>query len=289
MELIASPSKTKEILNKYPFVFRKKYGQNFLIDSHVLNKIIKGAQITEEDCVLEIGPGIGSLTQVLSQHAKKVIAVEIDDQLIPILKDTLGEYSNIKLIHGDILKIDLKKLIEEENDNKPIKVVANLPYYITTPIIMELLENKLPVSSITIMVQKEVAQRLAASPGSKDYGTISVAVQYYSKPCLIANVPHNCFIPRPNVDSAVIHLEVLNEPTVSVKDEELFFKIIKAAFSQRRKTLINCLFNQNTVSISKEEMAVLLKEIGLEENIRGEMLSIYDFAKLTDALIESNK
>ncbi|WP_341876058.1 16S rRNA (adenine(1518)-N(6)/adenine(1519)-N(6))-dimethyltransferase RsmA [Defluviitalea saccharophila] len=289
MELIASPSKTKEILNKYPFVFRKKYGQNFLIDSHVLNKIIKGAQITEEDCVLEIGPGIGSLTQVLSQHAKKVIAVEIDDQLIPILKDTLGEYSNIKLIHGDILKIDLKKLIEEENDNKPIKVVANLPYYITTPIIMELLENKLPVSSITIMVQKEVAQRLAASPGSKDYGAISVAVQYYSKPCLIANVPHNCFIPRPNVDSAVIHLEVLNEPTVSVKDEELFFKIIKAAFSQRRKTLINCLFNQNTVSISKEEMAVLLKEIGLEENIRGEMLSIYDFAKLTDALIESNK
>lgn len=289
MELIASPSKTKEILNKYPFVFRKKYGQNFLIDSHVLNKIIKGAQITEEDCVLEIGPGIGSLTQVLSQHAKKVIAVEIDDQLIPILKDTLGEYSNIKLIHGDILKIDLKKLIEEENDNKPIKVVANLPYYITTPIIMELLENKLPVSSITIMVQKEVAQRLAASPGSKDYGAISVAVQYYSKPCLIANVPHNCFIPRPNVDSAVIHLEVLNEPTVSVKDEELFFKIIKAAFSQRRKTLINCLFNQNTVSISKEEMAVVLKEIGLEENIRGEMLSIYDFAKLTDALIESNK
>ena len=239
--------------------------------------------------MLEIGPGIGSLTQVLSQHAKKVIAIEIDDQLIPILKDTLGEYSNIKIIHSDILKIDLKKLIEEENDNNPIKVVANLPYYITTPIIMGLLENKLPVKSITIMVQKEVAQRLAASPGSKDYGAISVAAQYYSKPYLIANVPHNCFIPRPNVDSAVIHLEVLNEPTVSVKDEALFFKIIKAAFSQRRKTLINSLFNQKVVSISKEEMAELFNKIGLEENIRGEMLSIDDFARLSDALSEYSK
>ncbi|KAE9628753.1 MAG: rRNA (adenine1518-N6/adenine1519-N6)-dimethyltransferase [Epulopiscium sp.] len=286
MDLIASPSKTKEILSKYPFVFRKKYGQNFLIDSHVLNKIIKGAQITEEDCVLEIGPGIGSLTQVLSFQAKKVIAVEIDDQLIPILNDTLGQYDNIKIIHGDILKIDLKKLIEEENSNQPIKVVANLPYYITTPIIMELLESKLPVKSITIMVQKEVAQRLAASPGSKDYGAISVAVQYYSKPCLLANVPHNCFIPRPNVDSAVIHLEVLNEPTVSVKDEALFFKIIKAAFSQRRKTLINSLYNQNVISISKEEMASILSRVGLDENIRGEVLSIDEFAKLSDALSE---
>ena len=286
MDLIASPSKTKEILSKYPFVFRKKYGQNFLIDSHVLNKIIKGAQITEEDCVLEIGPGIGSLTQVLSFQAKKVIAVEIDDQLIPILNDTLGQYDNIKIIHGDILKIDLKKLIEEENSNQPIKVVANLPYYITTPIIMELLESKLPVKSITIMVQKEVAQRLAASPGSKDYGAISVAVQYYSKPCLLANVPHNCFIPRPNVDSAVIHLEVFNEPTVSVKDEALFFKIIKAAFSQRRKTLINSLYNQNVISISKEEMASILSRVGLDENIRGEMLSIDEFAKLSDALSE---
>lgn len=286
MDLIASPSKTKEILSKYPFVFRKKYGQNFLIDSHVLNKIIKGAQITEEDCVLEIGPGIGSLTQVLSFQAEKVIAVEIDDQLIPILNDTLGQYDNIKIIHGDILKIDLKKLIEEENSNQPIKVVANLPYYITTPIIMELLESKLPVKSITIMVQKEVAQRLAASPGSKDYGAISVAVQYYSKPCLLANVPHNCFIPRPNVDSAVIHLEVLNEPTVSVKDEALFFKIIKAAFSQRRKTLINSLYNQNVISISKEEMASILSRVGLDENIRGEMLSIDEFAKLSDALSE---
>lgn len=286
MDLIATPNKTKEILNKYPFVFRKKYGQNFLIDTHVLNKIIKGAEITKEDCVLEIGPGIGSLTQVLAQNAKKVIAVEIDTQLIPILKETLGEHNNIEIINGDILKVDIKKLIEEKNDNKPIKVVANLPYYITTPIIMELLENKLPVSGITIMVQKEVAQRLASNPGSKDYGAISLAVQYYSKPYLIANVPHNCFIPRPNVDSAVIHLDVLKEPLVAVKDQDLFFRIIKAGFSQRRKTLVNSLFNQKVVDLSKEEIAIIFNKIGLNENIRGEMLSINDFAKLSDALSE---
>ncbi|WP_058485828.1 16S rRNA (adenine(1518)-N(6)/adenine(1519)-N(6))-dimethyltransferase RsmA [Defluviitalea phaphyphila] len=284
MEIIATPNKTKEILSKYPFVFRKKYGQNFLIDTHVLNKIIKGADIKEDDCVLEIGPGIGSLTQSLALRAKKVIAVEIDDQLIPILKETLGEYENIEIIHQDILKVDLKKLIEDKNNNEPIKVVANLPYYITTPIIMGLLENKLPITSITIMVQKEVAKRLTASPGNKDYGAISLAVNYYAKPKLIANVPHNCFIPRPNVDSAVIKLEVLDEPLVKVKDKQLFFNIIKAGFIQRRKTLINTLYKQKIVSLSKEEMANLFKTIGINENIRAEMLSIYDFAKISDAL-----
>ena len=235
MDLIASASKTKEILNKYPFVFRKKYGQNFLIDMHVLNKIIEGAEISHEDFVLEVGPGIGSLTQALSKQAKKVVAVEIDSQLIPILEDVLSEYDNLEIIHADILKTDIKKIIEEKNNNNPIKVVANLPYYITSPIIMMFLENKLPVSSITIMVQKEVAQRLVAKPGTKDYGSITAAVNYYAIPHFIANVPRNCFIPRPNVDSAVIKLEVLPKPSVDVIDEELFFKIVKAAFSQRRK------------------------------------------------------
>jgi len=284
MELIASASKTKEILNKYPFVFRKKYGQNFLIDSHVLNKIIEGAEIGREDFVLEIGPGIGSLTQVLSREAKKVVAVEIDSQLIPILEDVLKECDNLEIIHGDILKTDIKKIIEEKNNNQPIKVVANLPYYITTPIIMMLLENKLPVSSITVMIQKEVADRLIARPGTKDYGAITVAVNYYAVPYLVANVPRNCFIPRPNVDSAVIKLELRSEAAVEVKDEELFFKIVKAAFSQRRKKLINNLISQKVTDLSKNELATVFSKIDFDENIRGEMLSVEDFAKLADAL-----
>ncbi|NLK22050.1 MAG: 16S rRNA (adenine(1518)-N(6)/adenine(1519)-N(6))-dimethyltransferase RsmA [Epulopiscium sp.] len=284
MELIATPNKTKEILNKYPFIFRKKYGQNFLIDTHVLNKIINGARITDEDCILEIGPGIGSLTQVLSQYAKKVIAIEIDNQLIPILGETLGECKNIEIIHNDILKVDIKKLVEDKNGNKPIKVVANLPYYITTPIIMGLLENNLPVSSITVMVQKEVAKRLIASPNNKDYGAITLTTAYYAKSSIIAKVPRNSFIPRPNVDSAVIHLEVLEKPSVEAIDERLFFRIIKASFSQRRKTLINSLINNNITTLSKEEMGGIFKGLGFDEKIRGEMLSIHDFAKLSDAL-----
>jgi len=284
MELIVSASKTKEILNKYPFVFRKKYGQNFLIDSHVLNKIIEGAEIGREDFVLEIGPGIGSLTQVLSREAKKVVAVEIDSQLIPILEDVLKECDNLEIIHGDILKTDIKKIIEEKNNNQPIKVVANLPYYITTPIIMMLLENKLPVSSITVMIQKEVADRLIARPGTKDYGAITVAVNYYAVPYLVANVPRNCFIPRPNVDSAVIKLELRSEAAVEVKDEELFFKIVKAAFSQRRKKLMNNLISQEITDLSKDELALIFSQLAFDENIRGEMLSIEDFARLTNAL-----
>lgn len=283
-ERIASPQKTKEIIQKYNFYFRKNFGQNFLIDTHVLDKIIASAEITEEDCILEVGPGIGSLTQAMAEKAGKVVAVEIDTNLLPILKDTLQAYDNIEIINQDILKVDVGAIIKEKNGGKTIKVVANLPYYITTPIIMELLEKQLPIHSITVMVQKEVAERMGAVPGTKDYGALSVAVQYYTEPYIVANVPQNCFMPRPNVSSAVIQLKVQKEPRISVRDETLLFRIVKAAFGQRRKTLMNSLYNQAGLALTKEELIGLLNQAGLEEKVRGEMLSIDQFGVLADTI-----
>lgn len=282
MEKIATPAGTKEILNKYPFIFQKKFGQNFLIDAHVLDKIIKSANITKEDCVLEIGPGIGSVTQALIENAGKVISVEIDNQLIPILEEQFGHEENFKLIHKDILKVDLKELIQNESPDRKIKVVANLPYYITTPIIMMLLENELPVESITVMVQKEVAERLASGPSSKQYGAITVAVNYYAEPYLVANVPRNCFMPRPNVDSAVLKLTLNEEPAVTAGDTKQLFKIIRAAFSQRRKTLLNTLMANGDLNLAKEVLKELLDESGIGASTRGETLSLEDFARLSD-------
>lgn len=250
MTRIATPEGTKAVLNRYPFVFQKKFGQNFLIDPHVLDKIINAAEITKEDCVIEIGPGIGSVTQALIDNAGKVISIEIDDQLIPILTEQFGGCENFRLIHKDVLKVDLHKLIAEESPNRRIKVVANLPYYITTPIIMMLLEHNLPIESITVMVQKEVADRMASGPGSKQYGAITVAMKYYCDTYLVANVPQNCFMPRPNVDSAVIKLTLHQEPIVDINDEEQLLKIIKAAFSQRRKTLLNTLASNGNLGLS---------------------------------------
>ncbi|MDF2595762.1 MAG: rsmA [Clostridia bacterium] len=282
MEKIASPQGTKDLLNKYPFVFQKKFGQNFLIDTHVLGKIIDAAEITKEDCVLEIGPGIGSVTEELIEHAGKVIAVEIDKQLIPILEEQFGQKENFRLIHQDILKVDLKKLIEEESPNKRIKVVANLPYYITTPIIMHLLENELPIESITIMVQKEVADRLSSPPGNKQYGAITVAVNYYAKPYLVANVPRNCFMPRPNVDSAVLRLTLNETSGVEVNNRAQLFKIIKASFLQRRKTLLNALAANADLGLPKEELKTLLEDSHVGASTRGETLSLQEFARLSD-------
>lgn len=282
MEKIASPQGTKDLLNKYPFVFQKKFGQNFLIDTHVLGKIIDAAEITKEDCVLEIGPGIGSVTEALIEHAGKVVAVEIDNQLIPILEEQFGQKENFKLIHQDILKVDLKKLIQEESPHKRIKVVANLPYYITTPIIMHLLENELPIESITIMVQKEVADRLSSPPGNKQYGAITVAVNYYAKPYLVANVPRNCFMPRPNVDSAVLRLTLNETSGVEVNNSAQLFKIIKASFLQRRKTLLNALAANADLGLPKEELKTLLEESGIGASTRGETLSLQEFARLSD-------
>lgn len=282
MDKIATPQGTKEILNRYPFVFRKKFGQNFLIDPHVLNKIINASAITKDDCVLEIGPGIGSVTEALIEHAGKVICVEIDPQLIPILEEQFGQKENFMLIHNDILKVDLKELIERESPSKRIKVVANLPYYITTPIIMELLENELPIDSITVMVQKEVADRLASPPGNKQYGAITLAVNYFATPYLVANVPSNCFMPRPNVDSAVLKLTVNQEPIVNVNNTKQLFRIIKAAFSQRRKTLLNTLMANGELDFSKEALKSLLDESGIGSLTRGETLSLQDFARLSD-------
>ena len=249
---LGNPKNTIEILNKYKFVFQKRYGQNFLIDEHVLGKIIRSAGITEDDFVIEIGPGIGTLTQYLAYSAREVAAIEIDDALIPILEDTLSGYDNVTVIHEDVLKVDLTKLVEEKNGGKPVKVVANLPYYITTPIIMGLFENHVPVESITIMVQKEVADRMKTGPGSKDYGALSLAVQYYARPELVANVPPNCFMPRPRVGSAVIRLTKHEKPPVEVQDEKLMFQIIRASFNQRRKTLVNGLYNAPELHIPKE-------------------------------------
>ncbi len=275
--------KTKEIINKYDFAFKKNFGQNFLIDQFVLDKIVSSADVSKDDIVIEIGPGIGTLTACLAKNAKKVIAVEIDKTLIPILEDTLSNFDNIEIINEDILKVDIKK-IAEENKNSKIKVVANLPYYITTPIIMNILENRLPIESITVMIQKEVAYRMEAKPGTKDYGSLSVIVQYFCSPYLVANVPQNCFMPRPNVDSAVIKLTTLEKPPVDVDNLELFYYVVKTAFSQRRKTLLNCIFNAENFKFSKEEIANILNEAGFDVNIRGERLNIEDFAKLTKVI-----
>lgn len=284
MGKIATAQGTKEILNKYDFIFQKKFGQNFLIDPHVLNKIIRSADITKEDCVLEIGPGIGSVTEALIEHAGKVISVEIDNKLIPILQEEFKDAPHFKLIHSDILKLDLEKLIQEESPHKKIKVVANLPYYITTPIIMTLLEHELPIESITVMVQKEVAERLAAPPGTKAYGAITVAVNYYAEPYLVANVPQNCFMPRPHVDSAVIKLTLNQQPISHVHNTKRLFQIIKAAFLQRRKTLLNTLIAHGGLEFSKEELKTILDESGIGSSIRGETLSLQEFIDLSNEL-----
>ena len=287
MATLGNPKETIAILNKYGFNFQKKFGQNFLIDTHVLEKIIKAADITKDDCVLEIGPGIGTMTQYLCENAGKVIAVEIDKNLIPILtEDTLAAYDNVKVINSDVLKLDLKKLAEEENGGRPIKVVANLPYYITTPIIMGLFEAGVPLASITVMVQKEVADRMQAGPGSKDYGALSLAVQYYAEPYIAANVPPNCFMPRPNVGSAVIRLTLHENPPVEVADEKLLFQLIRASFAQRRKTLVNGLTNSTELSFSKEEVTKALEECGYSLTIRGEALTLQEFAKLANVFAE---
>ena len=281
---LGNPQETIAVLQKYNFAFQKKFGQNFLIDPRVLEKIIKAAEITEDDCVLEIGPGIGTMTQHLACAAKKVIAVEIDRALIPILQDTLSGWDNVKIINEDVMKVDLAKLAEEENGGKPLKVVANLPYYITTPIIMGLFENHVPLKSITVMVQKEVADRMQVGPGTKDYGALSLAVQYYAKPYIVANVPPNCFMPRPKVGSAVIRLERYEEPPVKVKDEKLMFRIIRASFNQRRKTLANGLKNSAELDFTKEEIAAAIAGIGKDPGVRGETLTLEEFARLADEL-----
>ena len=278
MANLGNPKNTIEIIQKYEFMFQKKFGQNFLIDTHVLEKIISAAGITKNDCVLEIGPGIGTMTQYLAENAGHVVAVEIDRNLIPILKETLADYDNVTVINEDILRVDIKALAEEYNDGKPIKVVANLPYYITTPIIMGLFESGVPIDNITVMVQKEVADRMKEGPGSKDYGALSLAVQYYAEPEIVANVPPNCFIPRPNVGSAVIRLTRHKEMPVEVKDPALMFKIIRASFNQRRKTLQNGLGNASELPYTKEQIAAAIAEMGLTPTIRGEALSLAQFA-----------
>lgn len=288
MAELGNPKNTIEVLQKYNFHFQKKFGQNFLIDTRVLDKIIAAAAITKDDCVLEVGPGIGTMTQYLAEHAKKVIAVEIDDNLIPILQDTLSPYDNIELIHNDILKVDIAHLASKYNNNQPLKVVANLPYYITTPIIMGLFENHVPLESITVMVQKEVAERMQTCPGNKNYGALSLAVQFYAEPYLVANVPPNCFMPRPNVGSAVIRLTRHKELPVSVKDEKLMFSLIRASFNQRRKTIVNAINNFSELSFTKDEITEALEKCGFNPNIRGEALSLADFARLSDALPVDN-
>ena len=279
---LSDPKKTIEVIQKYQFAFQKRFGQNFLIDAHVLEKIVSAAGITKDDCVLEIGPGIGTMTQYLAESAGQVIAVEIYTNLLPILADTLEEYSNVKVINQDILKVDINELVKEYNNGRPIKVVANLPYYITTPIIMGLFESNVPIDNITVMVQKEVADRMQVGPGSKDYGALSLAVQYYASPYIVANVPPNCFIPRPNVGSAVIRLTRYQEPPVQVKDPKLMFKLIRASFNQRRKTLQNGLNNSPEISFSKEEITKAIESLGVSPSVRGEALSLEQFAQLAN-------
>lgn len=281
---LGNPQNTIAVLNKYHFIFQKRFGQNFLIDTHVLNKIVREAGITKDDFVLEIGPGIGTLTQYLCEAAGEVAAVEIDANLIPILKDTLSAYDNVMVINEDILKVDIAALTQEKNGGNPIKVVANLPYYITTPIIMGLLEGGAPLASITIMVQKEVAERMQAQPGTKDYGALSLAVQYYAKAEIVANVPPNCFMPRPNVGSAVIRLTRYAEPPVEVKNEKYLFAMIRASFNQRRKTLQNGLSHEPALHLTKEQVADALRKMGLSESIRGEALTLAQFAELSNRL-----
>lgn len=281
---LSNPQETIRVIQKNQFQFQKKFGQNFLIDSHVLEKIIAAAQITKEDFVLEIGPGIGTLTQYLAYHAREVVAVEIDRTLIPILQETLADYPNVSVINEDILKVDIAALAREKNQGKPIKVVANLPYYITTPIIMGLFESHVPMESITVMVQNEVARRMQEGPGSKDYGALSLAVQYYAEPYIAANVPPNCFIPRPNVGSAVIRLTSHKTPAVTVKDEALLFRLIRASFNQRRKTLVNALSNGASLPLSKEQLQDILIRLGHSPSVRGEALDLQQFAELSDAV-----
>ena len=282
---LSDPKKTIEVIQKYQFAFQKRFGQNFLIDAHVLEKIVSAAGITKDDCVLEIGPGIGTMTQYLAESAGQVIAVEIDTNLLPILADTLKDYSNVKVINQDILKVDINELVKEYNNGRPIKVVANLPYYITTPIIMGLFESNVPIDNITVMVQKEVADRMQVGPGSKDYGALSLAVQYYASPYIVANVPPNCFIPRPNVGSAVIRLTRYKEPPVQVNDPKLMFKLIRASFNQRRKTLQNGLNNSPEISFSKEEIAKASESLGVSPSVRGEALSLEQFAQLANYFV----
>jgi len=286
MATLGSPKETIEILNKYHFVIQKKYGQNFLVDTNILEKIIRAAGITKEDMVLEIGPGIGTMTQYLCESAREVIAVEIDKKLIPILADTLSEYDNVTVMNEDILKVDINKLVQEKNNGKPIKIVANLPYYITTPIIMGLLEAHVPIENITVMVQKEVADRMQSGPGTKDYGALSLAVQYYAEPYIAANVPATCFMPRPTIDSAVIRLTIHADMPVKVKEEKLMFRIIRASFNQRRKTLVNGLNNRAGVNLTKEVIAEAIDELGVSPTIRGEALTLTQFAKLSDILYD---
>lgn len=285
MEKLSNPQVTIETIKKYDFAFQKKFGQNFLIDSHVLDKIIVAAGVTKEDVVLEIGPGFGTMTQYLAEAAKEVIAVEIDKTLIPILHETLADYDNVTIINEDILKVDIAKLVEEKNGGKPIKVVANLPYYITTPIIMGLFESHVPLDNITVMVQKEVAQRMQAGPGTKDYGALSLAVQFYAEPYIVANVPPNCFIPRPGVGSAVIRLTKWENPPIAVKDESFMFSLIRASFNQRRKTLQNSLVNGG-IQITKEQVVEALEQMELSPTVRGEALTLEQFAQLSDRLCE---
>ena len=287
MEKLSNPQRTIEVIKKYEFCFQKKFGQNFLIDGHVLDKIIAGAGVTKDDMVLEIGPGIGTMTQYLAEAAGKVVAVEIDRNLLPILQETLADYDNVKVIHADVLSLDLEKLVQEENGGRPIKVVANLPYYITTPIIMALFEQHVPLANVTVMVQKEVAARMKSGPGSKDYGALSLAVQYYAEPYIVANVPCNCLMPRPNVDSAVIRLTRYEEPPVQVKDEKMLFKIIRASFNQRRKTLQNGLNNSSELNFTKDQIAAAIAEAGFSPSVRGEALTLEQFAKLTDILLKA--
>lgn len=279
---LGNPQKTIEIIQKYEFAFQKKFGQNFLIDTHVLDKIIAAAGVTKEDCVLEIGPGIGTMTQYLAEKAGQVVAVEIDTKLIPILKETLGDYDNVTVLHDDILKVDVKQITQQYNEGRPIKVVANLPYYITTPIIMGLFEGDVPIDNITVMVQKEVADRMQVGPGSKDYGALSLAVQYYAEPYIVANVPPNCFMPRPSVGSAVIRLTRHKNPPVNVQDPGLMFRLIRASFNQRRKTLQNGLNNSPEIPYTKEQIAKAIESLGLSPSVRGEALDLEQFASLAN-------
>lgn len=284
MATLGIPQNTIAVLQKYNFNFQKKYGQNFLVDTHVLEKIMDAAQITADDCVVEIGPGIGTMTQYLAERAGSVVAVEIDKNLIPILQETLSEYDNVTIINEDILKVDLNRIVEEKNGGRPVKVVANLPYYITTPIIMGLFENHVPLQSITIMVQKEVADRMQVGPGTKDYGALSLAVQYYARPEIVAIVPPNCFIPRPGVASAVIRLTRYEEPPVQVRDEAFLFALIRASFNQRRKTLANGLSNAQNLSLTREQVTEALESMGLSPTVRGEALTLSQFAALSELL-----
>ena len=282
MPTLGNPTGTIAVLEKYGFNFQKKFGQNFLIDSNILERIIDASEITKDDCVLEIGPGIGTMTQYLAEAAREVVAVEIDKNLIPILQDTLSSYNNVTIINDDILKVDINALVEAKNNGRPIKVVANLPYYITTPIIMGLFESHVPLKSITVMVQKEVAQRMQVGPGTKDYGALSLAVAFYSKAQVVANAPASCFMPRPNVDSSVIRMDVYEEPPVKVRSEENLFAVIRASFNQRRKTLANGL--SNGLGISREVVTEALEKMGLRADIRGEALSLSEFAELSDLI-----